>query len=566
MDGPLLWIVKDPKSKTLSRSARSEEVRIRRHVQQRCLRTPATVRTVCPGSQADKVRPAADSTALRPRHGVTIVGQSVQVQASLGLDDQQLDRVERRSLSMFIQRNACECAGWQDRNFWTSTVLRISHHNRAITHGLIAMAAWHESCSFGTGTDDAKRLSRMSSVQYSKALAMARSSNSSTHICSLTLCLVLACFQSARCEYEMYRLLRSGVALLGEINAGGLQISPAEQAMVDVELRPLIERQQTRLCMMADNPAALVLSAHQRRCAGLARRAAVSIPSVFSTLRCARDCLESILEWAHDRVLDAHDCLKSLEFFRSLLRERVKRWRLALDKSEFGDSSNRTKSLLKIAALSGTIMLVTAPVQHETEFDAEINAFREIMHLLTQTPPTGTNHEHGRVSFGLDGGLIDIVAFVGTRCRDPEIRRSVIKWLSGSSRLEGERLSSASGHIIQRWMDLEEGGDAVQSCAEIPESRRRRLLSGERFHSRKLVKLTFVSAPYTLSAGALVDDIWLNLGDQTDYTTGFAPGPSEQVMPDAKFFPCHAAFLRDPSQGTYHDFGLKQFFFPIPRM
>lgn len=313
--------------------------------------------------------------------------------------------------------------------------------------------------------------------------------------------------------------------------------------------------------MMGDMPAALARSARYHESQKHARHDLPLLPKAFLTLRNARDCLESILNWGRDHVIGVQNLAETRKEFHDLLVGSVRRWEGGLDTTRLPEAHGQsTMNLLKIAALNGMVLLLTFCSPKETEFDLYDPIFRRIMTLVMRI--SATHDRHGRVSFGIDCGLIDIVAFVGSRCRDSKIRRSALDWLKGSTRIEGERLSGETGQIVQAWIDLEEQDGTTCESVVDSESRRRRLLAGERYHDQHLTKLLFVSYPYDPASGATVDEIWIRTSD------GMTTSCTENMPtnhPDAIFSPGHAAFF-DRKQNTFHHLQTTNFYFPIPRV
>lgn len=534
MNRKFLWITKDSTSKNLSRSSRSEEAEIRRHVQ--CERT--------------------ETLARRGQCWDTLIPPNLSVMHDLGPG-------ERRSLDYFIHRTAPKWSGWQDHAFWNGLALQASQQNLAIAHGLVAIAAWHESSSMPSDPVSASRLGRLAAAQHGMALTLLCNSKGLTHSISLISSVILASLQSYGGQYQEYRLLRAGEAILNEVlksvvpRASGDLESATTQ--VGREVRPLISRLQERLCMMGDMPGALARSAQYRESQNHARQDLPLLPKAFLTLRDARDCLESILNWGRDHVAEAQYLAETRKMFHSLLVGGVKRWERCLDTMRLPEAHEKsTMNLLKIAALNGMVLLLTCCSPKETTFDIYNPIFHRIMNLVMEMPLS--HGRYGRVSFGIDSGLIDIVAFVGSRCRDSKIRRSALEWLKGNTRIEGQRLSGETGQIVQAWIELEEQGGTCEPVID-SESRRRRLLAGERYHDQHLTKLLFVSYPYDPGSDATVDEIWIHTSGGVTPCTPDLPTNN----PDAIFSPGHASFF-DRKHNIFHHLQTTNFYFPIPRV
>jgi hypothetical protein len=533
MSQKFLWISKDSTSKYLSHSSRSEDTKIRHHVQ----RQRVNNRSEEGRHRYPDLRPALTATLLRPE--------------------------EKRSLDYFTYKTAPEWSGWSDGDFWNVLALQTSQQDVAIAHGLVAIAAFHESSSSPLDTDHADWLRHFAMLQHDLALKCLASTQNLSHPLSLVSCVILASLES----YEgRFRLLRSGAAIIDEalqsVRSESVRLLPNASTRVSSGVIALISRLQGRLCMMGDMPAALACSARHHRSLRLPQRHLPASPSSFLTLRAARDCLDAILVWGLDHVIEAHESTETSNDFGALLTRCLERWKAAL-KAMKSASTGNTKLLLQIAALNGMVLLLTSCSSNETVFDTYNPVFRQIMNLVAQI--SVPHAPQARVSFGVDDGLIDMIAFVGSRCRDSETRRSALHWLEARPRAEGERLSGETAQVVKAWIDLEERHRTSDSSLP-PESQRRRLLSGERYHDHDLIKLTFVPYPYDNVSRGTADEVWIYTGrNGTDHSSRTGPEHMPVGRSDAVFGPGYAAFL-DREQNKVHRLRSTAFHFPIPRV
>lgn len=183
------------------------------------------------------------------------------------------------------------------------------------------------------------------------------------------------------------------------------------------------------------------------------------------------------------------------------------------------------------------------------------------MQLLDET---NTSHSSlsNDISFGIDSGLVDIVTFVGTKCRDPIVRRQALNLLLLGNRIEGDRLASIPGEILRVQIELEESDVDVRSCKDVPESHRRRLLRGHQVFATRQIELFFTATPYDPNLGALEERHSVSLPGPIEEDT---PGDYQPNRPDAIFGSGYARFLEDRETGKYFGLDIEQFFFPIPR-
>ena len=258
METQILWIVKNTRSEHLSRSSKSEEAKIRHHVQRRRL------------------------AAWRHRHRVARISTSFDPCCA----DLQPD--ERRSLQFFIQRTGPEWCGWQDGHFWNVLALQASQNDSAIVHGLVAIAGCHEYTLSPADSNRAAQLRKLTSQQYANAFSVASNVNNMTYCTSLISCVILTSLQTYyRRDYQFYRLLRSGRAMIEEVGKFEGSLSISTHCLVNESVRPLLDRLHARLCMMGDQFAALAHSIQHRKSQKQIKAELPPVPSLFINLRSA---------------------------------------------------------------------------------------------------------------------------------------------------------------------------------------------------------------------------------------------------------------------------------------
>lgn len=478
---------------------------------------------------------------------------------------QGLGSAQRSSLAFFELRTSRDWAGWQDAEFWTVLALPVSHQSRAVASSLIALSALHESME---AQDECYRthLQRLSFLQGNEAIRALANTNL-TYFEALVSCVVVLCFQNIQKSRSSFRLLRSGLKLLEERDG---RVSHEEAYLIEAHVERLFDQLRCRPCRMGDPSAAFMLSVHRQR-AGNPRTFLIHEPPVplsFVTLVEARDCLQNILQWGHDTVAHHPDPHLPSPCFLESLHQLRRAWESALNstlpQSPATESPTAIKSrcLLQAACIFGVIIIETASTTHEIVYDKYLADFRTIVQLVEQATSSRRSHSED-VSFGIDSGLVDIVAFVGSKCRDPFLRRRALQVLFCGSRVEGDRIASIPGEILRVHIDLEERGLNVSSCHDVPETHRRRLVRGQQVFTRRRIELFYIASPYDPALGATIEKGYVPL-----------PGPSQEVAdieictdtPDAIFGSGYAAYLEDGETQQYFRLDLDRFYFPIPRV
>ena len=597
MPESLLWINKDTGSTVLSRSSKIETRQIRKHVQherQVKAKAEATAKSglnKSPRKSKLKDRASPEYTTRHPelRLDTDVQPPSPESHRSLlsslsptitspssnssrllftfpGLEPKEL-----RSLVFFCQRTAPEWSGWRDAAFWNKLILQACHLNQSILHGVVALGALHESSEVDGESDERSNLQEMALRQSSKASRMA-CETAMSDIATLISCVIFICLQNLQDSHTAYQLLKSGHSLITDIDdrlvSGELMLSDSEKTVLNNFLRPIIERLRMRFCSIVDLPSALTLSAVIKYNKTEHRRSRPEIPYCFSNLLDARNKLEEIVEWAQENIDSSLPHCEQREQVQALLTN----WNAALEdiavtQRERYEAITTSKKLLRAAALVASILFDTLGTSEERKYDIHIGKFAEIVELYREA--IGDPGKAPRTtSFGIDGGVIDTLAFVAGRCRDPGIRRAAIDLLSQSNRTEGDLQGCTGSTILQTLMELEEEGLNVSDAKDVPESRRLRIWEDHQYWETGEIQIFFVQWPYDPSMGAEVKtaSVYLPLNFSRAAKEKAAPGsPTSAGLPNVRYGRGFGAFLEEGTQ-TYHQITLSSFFMPMPRL
>lgn len=147
-------------------------------------------------------------------------------------------------------------------------------------------------------------------------------------------------------------------------------------------------------------------------------------------------------------------------------------WQKLKNSSEYLAKELLQAILLRLQAISTYISVRGSLYRRETEWDAHIPEFEEIVSLSESY----MSSKPKRFYFSFDGETLIYLYYVLWKCRDGGIRRRVLKVLDEHPRREG---SWDAGHSasVGRWLLLlEEGERGKSECHEIKEDDRVRLL------------------------------------------------------------------------------------------
>ncbi|OAL27060.1 hypothetical protein AYO20_09868 [Fonsecaea nubica] len=606
MPDSLLWINKDSGSTVLSRSSKAETRQIRKHVQhERQLRAKAAHDAAAKSTPSAENNPKrikgkdqveAEQTPVAPGQPDLRLDTNVQVQspdyprslfpASLsptvrspmtpstrilqavstfpGLEPQEL-----RSLVFFCQRTAPEWSGWRDAIFWNKLILQACHMNRSILHGVVALGALHESSEVDGESDERSNLQELALHQSSKASRIAYETAMSD-IATLISCVIFICLQNLQDSHTAYQLLKSGHSLITDIDkrlgTGDLSLSDSEKTVLNNFLRPIIERLRMRFCSIVDIPSALALSASIKLSKVEHRLTLPEIPYCFGNLLEARNKLEEIVEWAQENI----DPSFAPSEQRSQVQALLASWNAALEDTritalERYDALVTSKKLLRAAALVASILFDTLGTSEECSYDRHLDKFAEIVDLYTEAIGNPAR-AFRRTSFGIDSGVIDTLAFVAGRCRDPVVRRAAVHLLAQTNRTEGDLQGCTGSTILETLMELEEDGVVATEASQIPESQRLRIWEDHQYWDTGKIQIFFVKWPYDPSLGAEIKtaSVYLPLKALRTAKEKATPG-SPTGLPNVKYGRGVGAFLEEGTQ-TYHHITLSSFFMPMPRL
>ncbi|TKA23782.1 hypothetical protein B0A50_07064 [Salinomyces thailandicus] len=194
----------------------------------------------------------------------------------------------------------------------------------------------------------------------------------------------------------------------------------------------------------------------------------------------------------------------------------------------------------------------------ESLFETALDAVEEV-YSMARTP---------KMSFGIDDGLLDIVALVGITCRHPVIRRRALSFMLSSGRVEGGRIGATGGIILKSIIEKEEDGLLqVRSSADIPAHRRLRIERGEQYASLRKIRLLLSRTPN--DGPAVVEECWIHMPkdmNAVDPDTSLGEGMKEKLVPDVVFGCGSVSFLIEPTRQQYMTMARDDFCLPIPRI
>ncbi|KAI1114171.1 hypothetical protein F5Y14DRAFT_192905 [Nemania sp. NC0429] len=430
---------------------------------------------------------------------------------------------EWSALQFFESRTLPQLNECRASTAWVRTLMFFSQTAVCVRHAAIAVGAMHRAY-----IDDPKsvRNTRLSNdkqdrgtfalyhynVAIRSLLHSRAKSNSSITNASITLlvCYLFTCFDSlSGSDMQAFKHLRSGVQVLSETQKALQEITSEPVTSSSYELIQQITEQFRRL----DREAVTFLMdwLPQLPPPSMTNNQHYGIPYLggplylaFHSLGQAADHLQNLVtrtltlnRW--DEVyprpnVDPKAYLGPLPTARATERRnqllgQLEEWSLAFaalnpNQENVNPTEKRLISMLLLHYNMCHLFLSAYTVDGEMSYDAFMPQFQTTISLaaaLANLPPTVPDyyetHDHStgsdsstdarEPSFTLEIGMIPTLYLAGLKCRDPFLRRQVLRILRHTHRRETVWDSFATAHVVQRVMEIEEGRRTGEGNAEM---------------------------------------------------------------------------------------------------
>ncbi|KAI0376050.1 hypothetical protein F5Y04DRAFT_226130 [Hypomontagnella monticulosa] len=432
---------------------------------------------------------------------------------------------EYSAINYFATKTLPQLNGFRLFLPWVNTLVFFSHTIPCVYNAAVALGSLHWAYVSRGMTEvgdckpccyDGQETKRFALNHYNLAIRQLLSSSSRSRSTSgdifptLLVCYLFICFENLAGNYEQAsRHLRGGVALLNETRismsvAGGVSSSSSDS-------RELIE-QITENFRHLDMQAATFLLDWSPQILPGDINTRVHVPCYFgpvhlrfSSLNQAADQMEYLIQtimglrqW-EGRFLLANrrgpaEVGVVFDEFLNWQKEvvnQLEQWWGAfsvllqqLDR-QLCPSDRRLTQMLRFHYITTSTFLSVSTSATEMDYDKVLPRFRAAVKLastLVLRPAVA----HGSVavtasnaepSFTLEIGIIAALFLIGTKCRDPIVRRELISILEVPRR-EGVWDSISAGKVVERVMTIEEGRDkrdfelGLKTMADIPIERR----------------------------------------------------------------------------------------------
>jgi hypothetical protein len=389
----------------------------------------------------------------------------------------------------FRRYTSTKLPGLFESGFWDSLVLQASDQEPAVLHAVAALGAAH------------KNDEHISLVEYNKAIQHLRKSLTSSdrdtiRVCLIT-CLLFVCIELLRGGYKAgYTHLSTGLRMLHEIQrrdgitANNEVILRSQAQSVEDTLVEVFSRLNLQTALFGHVSAYLLYVGES----GQAPRT-YDIPPTFSTLTEAKKHIDSLVYGSYLLAQQATQLLHDQQPFPEILYQNQDNLETALTKFLVALDSSRKEltdipgwrsgfgmPMLALYHTMAKIMAVTAlRGVDEMVFDNHLQDFELLLkqssslctRLLDEIAEAFRRKVAmmpGHNSFTIDMGFIPPLYYALAKCRQPNIRRMVLKLLERVPHREGAWDGPTVIRMGKKLIKLEEGSiydgiNIVPSCS-----------------------------------------------------------------------------------------------------
>lgn len=374
-------------------------------------------------------------------------------------------------------------------DFWTGRVLQVSHTDTAIRHAVLALGALQREpelahqLALGNPDGFAFQSYQKAITHTSRLLSKSGKENFEK---GLMACILFICYESLQGHYTKAHMhLQNGLRIIDEVSREPPRADGTYRQEVPDDILHVFARLDLQALSLLESSSPYPLMKAFGR-----MKQPKPIPLEFSSLAEAQYFL-----FEHSRsVCLLSEVLETTELIyvqgglpsREQCDEELARWLTRLDlfheKSKLDGSwtveMQDAYTLLRV--YHGITLAVSDSFSLDSEllYDRQYLRFQTMLDLLESITPAPSTvqpsppPEH-KVLFSFELGVVLPLYIIGTKCRDPILRRRAIAQLKSANRREGFWDSRAATVIAEAIMNMEEEGlGDVQTADQIGNERR----------------------------------------------------------------------------------------------
>ena len=459
---------------------------------------------------------------------------SIPIHPDSSLASLNLTAAESTSFDFFRTRTAPEIAGVFDPTLWDRLILKVSHEESSVLHGVIALGSMHRSFTTNgsiannKADDMADQHQLLGLQQYTKSIGQLRKRLSGPTDSRLTevVLMNIAVFVCLELLIGRHRNainhLKSGLKILAESQLrkrdpsqeGSLLLLDPEPYSIQEHLVGFFARLEVQSAVFGEQSPSILRVLQQST-----TEYGLWIPDSFSNLTEVRQYMDTLTSDVFrlraqylnnvlfstcsqptDPRINPYPNNDAKSEKREELQQRVADWNLAFDKfmkekSQFlGLKESRAAVLLQIHHSAISLLASASLSARETDYDEHLSDFQRIVDLA----PSYVDEEKSKSpksssssvpTFTIDMGIIGPLYLVGHKCRHPKIRRDAVSLLRRSTMHREGMWDSTAAELVTRIIAIEEAEAGlegkVMKATDIPESARLYDVVLDRFQEEK---------------------------------------------------------------------------------
>ena len=414
---------------------------------------------------------------------------------------------ERRYFQLFSQTTAAELCGYFDSAFWARTVLQASLNEASIRHAVTAIAALSKIAEEKLTNPQPMGISiimnehyRFGIQQYNKAIMSLRetlASKENVLRTALIACILFVCIEAIQGDQAAASgQIHGGLNLMQQVSRSRLQRDGSRvQPIIEDEIIQIYANMnlQSFFLVFSEVPhhPPLPIPSHMQE--SQRHIFSSSMPSFFTSISEAKRALDlilnSIVQFYCTCATSTEGKVDKYAHHHALLRQWESAFQPLLIRAKAAADMNLDAKMAPVVLSAyhrvGLIVLAGSVRPEETTFDGLrkdflyiVSSCRSVLDALTGTSSNSALRlGPPRARFIFETGIIPLLYIVGSKCREPALRRQAIGLLKMCPVQEGLWEPFGISRICEWLMEIEEQGISKDGGrrAFVPESSRVKL-------------------------------------------------------------------------------------------
>jgi hypothetical protein len=405
---------------------------------------------------------------------------------------------ERRYFHLFSQTTAAELCGYFDSLFWARTVLQASLNEASIRHAVTAIAALSKTAEETPKNSQPMGISKIKDEhyrfgiqQYNKAITSLRETLATKETAlrtALIACILFVCIEAIQGDQAAAsEQVHSGLNLIQQVHRSRLQRDEnGKQPNIEDEIVQMYANMdiQSFFLVFSQIPhhPPMLLPSHMQE--SQRHVFSSSTPRFFTSVSEAKRALDlilnSIVQFLSTCATSTEGKVEKYEQHHTRLRLWESAFQPLLIRAKAASDAKMAPVVLSTYHRVGLIALASSVSQEETVYDSLrkdfsyiVSSCRSVLSALTAPSDNTLCLGPPRPRFSFDVGILPPLYIVGSKCREPALRRQAIELLKICPVQEGLWEPFGVSRMCEWMMGIEELG--MIKGGFVPESSRVRL-------------------------------------------------------------------------------------------